>query len=485
MRKNTRETIIISIFLIFVLAVWLVFFAVPQPAEVNLEKENGAITLTELDFSNTIYYYQDHWENYAGNLYTPQDFESGNTVPPKHMEHADYEQYQYATHRMRMNLIPGTTYAISMKSPDYAMRIFIGNEEFDAIGNPSDSEETNVPRVAERTYYFTPMESTVTVIAQTSNWVHKEGAYSPKFYIGTANNIETHVLHDHMMTFLITGGLLTAFLYHLGLFVLNRRRKPVLIFALCCLLLALMGNKLLPLFSPNYDWFVAFRMEYIVHFLTFAMLALFLDVLFPKLLHKTIMRIYYTLAGMFVILTLVLPTTIISSMLIVFDAVSGGMIVYILIRLGMALRQKKPQNTLAFIGIALVCLFGINDILYSNDIHLFGDYAGLFGNIAGQVFTTPIAMMFFVFCYGLVISLEYAETERKMIEAQQQVKEAEERYLEILAKTNAQLPLSTPDDFGLTGREKDVLWLLLDGKTRPGIAELLFLSMGTVNTYTA
>lgn len=483
MRKSRYETIIIFAFLILVLAIWLVFFTVPQPAVVNLQKDNGAVDLTEMDFSDTVYYFQDYWENYAGKLYAPQDFEDENTVPPTHMEHADYEEYQYATHRMQLRLTPGVTYAISMRTPDYAMRIFINGEEFDSVGNPSDTQESNVPRVAQRTYFFTPQKSTVTIIAQTSNWVHKEGAYSPKFHIGTAANIERHNAHRQMITFLIIGGLLASFLYHLGLFILNRRRKPVLIFALCCLLLTLMTNKLLPLFFPNYDWFIAFRMEYIVHFLTFAMLALFLEVLFPKLLHRMVMRMYYALAGLFVLFTLVLATTTISSMLVVFDAASVGMIAYILVRLGMALREKKPQNVLAFIGIALVCLFGVNDILYSNDIRLFHDTAGLFGNIAGQVFTTPIAMLFFVFCYGLVISLEYAETEQKMLAAERMVREAEERYMELLETQNDIPSHATPADFKLSQRETDVLWLVLDGKPRKEIADLLSVSISSVNTY--
>lgn len=320
------------------------------------------------------------------------------------------------------------------------------------------------------------MESTVTVVAQTSNWVHKEGAYSPKFYIGTAGNIENHNRHDQMIIFLITGGLLTACLYHLGLFVLNRRRVSVLLFALCCLLLVFMANPPLPLFLPDYNWFAAFRIEYIVHFLTFAMLSLFLDVLFPGLLHKIGMRAYYVLAGVYILLSLVLPTAALSASLIVFDVASAGMIAYILIRLGMALREKKPQNFLAFVGIALLCLFGVNDVFFANGTFLFGDFTG-------KLFSMPVAMLFFVFCYGLVISLEYSEIEKKMQAAQSMVREAEARYLALTRRMEDTRRFAEPSAYGLSGREKDVLWLLLDGKTRAEIAGALQLSAGTINTY--
>lgn len=475
MRTKGNVIYIIS-FLIIVLVAWLAFFAVPQPAIENLEKENGPVDLAEMDFSDTVFYYQDYWENYAEQLYTPQEFEDGSTVPPVHMEQADYEKYQYATHRMQMELAPGVTYAISMRTSDYAMRIFINGEEFDAVGNPGDTKESNVPRVAQRTYYFAPQESTVTIIAQTSNWVHKEGAYPPKFYIGTANNIERHNNHSQMMAFLIIGGLLTAFLYHLGLFMLNRKRKPVLIFALCCLLLMFMTNKLLPLFFPACAWDILFRMEYVIHFLTFAMLTLLVALLYPRLYHPLALRAYHILAGVFLLLTLVLTTELLSRLLLLFEGASVLMILYTLVRLGMRLREKRLKDMLAFAGIFMVCLFGINDILYQNSITFMGA-------IAGQRFTTPIAMMFFVFCYGLIIAIDYFETEQKMLAAESAVRKAEERYSALLENQANMPPFKTPADFKLSQRETDVLFLLLAGNSRQDIAGILGVSLGSINTY--
>ena len=473
-KTNIVSTII---FLVFVLAVWLVFIWMPQPSEVRMTDGYGNADLSEGNFDDTIYFYHDYWDSYPQKLYTPEDFDSGAvSEAPQRLDTEDYQNIDFATHRLELNLPAGVTYGLSTKSSDFSMRIYINGELIDTVGNPTDSKETNVPRTAERTYFFTPQTDTTVIVAQATNWVHREGSYSPSVRIGTAREINFYENYNLIMTFLILGGLLAAFLYHLGLFVLNRSRKPVLVFALCCLLLALMTSRLIPLFFPEYNWYVAIGFEYIVHFLTFAMLVLFLDMLFLRLYQKFIARIYYILAGVFILLSFILPTEINSNLIVVFDIVSMVMAAYTLVRLAMQLRERKLQNLLALIGVALVCLFGLNDVLYQNNIHFIG-------SIAGQRFTTPIAMLFFVFCYGLVIALDYAETERKMIEAQKQVKEAEERYLEMRAKADAQAPLATPDDFGLSDREKDVLWLLLDGKSRQEIADLLGIGIGTVHTY--
>lgn len=476
MRKSMRETWIILLFLVFVLAVWSLFILVPQPKIVSLTPEPGPLDASEYDFSDTIYYYQDYWENYPGQLYTPADFTAGLTDSPTYMRHEDYETYQYATHRMEVKLPPGVIYALSMKSPDYAMRLYINGQEAGAVGSPGATVAENIPRVSECTFYFMPTGEVTTIIAQVSNWVHKEGAYSPKFYFGTAENIQRYEARKSALTFLMLGCLITAFLYHLGLFVLNRKRKEVLVFALCCALLALVMNKLPQLFFPEYNWFAVFRLEYVTHFGAFAMLALFLQVLFPRLLHKPVMRAYYALAALGVALSLVLPTVAISVLLVGFDGISLVMIGYVMVRLGMALREKKPQNVIAFVGILFICLLGINDILYTKGVVWLGA-------LGGQSFTTPIAMAFFVFCFAVVLSLEYAETERAMVLAQQQVLEAEARYLEAVGRLQPSPSRALPAEFKLSAREMDVLWLLLDGKTRAEIAATLNLSAGTVNTY--
>lgn len=471
-----KNTIYITAYLLLVLAVWLVFSLLPQPEAVKLEEQSGVVDLSGADFDNTVYRYSDNrWQHYPEALLTPADFAGVSIPQDSPMSYDDFRTIQYATHRVQLRLQPGRVYAITMKSSDYAMRLFIDDVEAGAVGNPGATEESNTPGVAYQTYYFQPTGDVTTILVQSSNWVHREGAFPPNFTIGTAEGIEANNRHTLMMTILITGVLLTAALYHLGLFALNRRRVVTFVFALCCLLLAAMQSSLPQIFFPGYNWYAAFRVEYIVHFLTFATLCLFLQLLFPRLLHRYVARAYYALAGLYILTTFIFSTKVYSSLLIGFEAVSVGMIVYILIRLAMQLKERKPQNTLAFAGMLLVCLFGVNDILYTNHV-------SFLGNIAGQFFTTPIAMCFFVFCYALVVALEYAETERRMKEAQRQVAEAEARVLELAAKSETPAH-ALPEDFSLSEREIEVLWLLLDGKARKEICEITGISMGTVNTH--
>jgi DNA-binding CsgD family transcriptional regulator len=477
MRKNAGDIFSISIFLVIMLAVWMAFSLLAQPTAVTLEKQSGVVDLSGADFDNTVYQYFDNgWQHYPEALLTPTDFADADVPQESPMSYDDFRTIQYATHRVELRLPPGRIYAVAMKSADYAMRLFVDDEEMGSVGSPGATQESNVPGMARVTYYFQPESDITTILVQSSNWVHREGAFAPNFTVGTAAAIDVRENHTLMMSFLITGVLLTAWLYHLGLFVLYRRRVVTLVFSLCCLLLAVMQTGLSQFF-PGMSWYAAFRLEYVVHFLTFAMLCLFLQLLFPRLLHRFVARAYYALAGAYILTTLIFSPKVYSALLIGFQIASMGMIAYVLVSLAVQLKDKerKTQNTLAFVGVALVCLFGVNDLLYTNGVVFLG-------NIAGQFFTTPIAMCSFVFCYALVVALDYADTERRMKEAQRQVAEAEARIVELAAKSET-TARARPEDFGLSERETEVLWLLLDGKARKEVAYIINIGQGTVNTY--
>lgn len=359
------------------------------------------------------------------------------------------------------------------------MRLYIDGKEIDCVGLPGATKETSIPRTADRTYYFTPDDETVEIIIQTSNFVHKEGCQPPIFRLGTQQNIIKTERNHQFISFIIIGCLFMAFLYHLALFLLNRRRKAVLVFSVCCLLLLLVSNKLVPLFFENYNWFLAFRLEYIVHFLTFAMLVLLLRTMYQALIHKIAAYGYYALSGLFILSTFIFDSVIYSNLLIYYDITSVLMILYVLVRLAMGIKGGKLQNALSFIGVLALCIFGVNDIMYHNSIIVLTTFAG-------QVFTAPIGMVFFVLCFAMVISLDIAENERKMLEGERQIHEIQERYNALLAEHSAEIePPKSIDlsDFGLSAREMDVAWLLIDGKPRKEIAVILDLSINTVNTY--
>ena len=422
--SHISNIIYIALFFALVLAVWIGFLFAPKPNVVKLPETNGAYNLVEHDFENTVYRTNSYWESWPYALYTPTDFAEGVvTAPPRFLDNAHAMTLSHATYRIYLSLPPNTRYGISMMSSEYAMRIYIDGEEFDSVGTPSNTKEGTEHRTLERTYYFSPEKETTEIIVHTANFVHKSGSNAPTITIGTSKNITARNNAGLVVSFLIIGCLTASFLYHVGLFCLNRSQKINLIFAICSLFLALMNKKLILFFWPNYIFSVVLRIEYAIHFLTFASLTLFLENLHPQLLHKSITRSYYMLSALY-LSTLLLDTLIFTRLIIYFEIASILMIGYVLLKLSVNLRKRRLQNYLSFAGVLVLGITGANDILYYKNIVIVPP-------IDGQFFMSPVAMIFFVFCYALAMSLNHAEQEKAILDA----KEKEQ----LLASENATL----------------------------------------------
>ena len=401
------------IFFTLVLALWIGFLFAPQPDMVELPTANGVYDLADYNFENAVYHISNRaWQSITHQLYTPKDLQSGNiTETFRSLGQTEAMNTSHATHIIKLALPPDAYYGISMMTAEYAMRIFIDDSEIDSVGVPGTTRANTEHRTLERTYYFSPKSETTTILVQTANFVHKEGSGAPNFIIGTTENIVERNNIALSVSFLIVGCLIATFLHHIGLFLLNRNRKIELIFAACCLLLALMNKKLFLMFVPDYTFAVGIRLEYAILFFTCALFVLFLEALHPKLMNRYITRGYYLISGLY-LLTLILDIQIFTSVIVGFHIISVLMIGYIFGRLGMSLRAGKLENYLSFVGMLVLGSLTVNDILYHQNITIIPP-------INGHFFMTPIGMVFFVSCYSLAMSVRHAETEKAMLDAQE------------------------------------------------------------------
>ena len=411
-KTRRRDRYAIIAFLLLVLTIWAALSAAPKGAQAYVPKVDGVINLLDFDFENTVQVIAgfENYDSWPQNLYTPEDFSLGIPGEPQVLQWADYrrtDQLQYATHRLTLLLPPGEIYALSMKTAVYSQRLFIDGEEIGSVGNPAASKDEFVPGTLERTYFFTPQTEQVEIIMHTANYTHGKSGCNPpdSITLGKAGNINILNRRNTFLNAIILGCLLTSALYHFSLFILNRRRVTTLLFSACCLLLALMDKKLFFYLFPSYSWYVEIRVEYLIHFFTFAGLVWFIYLQFPKMLHKAVVYLYSILALLYC-LTVAFDTSFFTGILAYFDYLSIAVIAYIVLRFAMSIRPGRISVMLGLAGVIVLGLTGISDILDTRTV------ATVF-IIAGQLFTTPVGMVFFVFCYSLIIAIEYAETQRR------------------------------------------------------------------------
>ncbi len=408
---GTRGTAAVTAFLVFVLACWLGLSMLPGPLEEHVQKSDGAIDLRDFDFKNGVQII-DGYENYDSwpqHLYTSQEFDRGIPGEPQILGWPDYRQVdklQYATHSLTLLMPPGKIYAMSMKTAVYAQRLFINGEDMGSVGVPAANEEDFVPGTKDKTYYFTPLTERVEIIMHTANFVHSKNGCNPPdvIAVGSAENIDRRNRNSAFYNALITGGLIMSFLYHLSLFLVNRRRSLTLLFAVCSLLLALMDGKLFLAAFPNASWYMAFRFEYLVQTVTFASVLWFVYRQFSGLLHKAVVYAYSGCAVLYCFVIMA-GTRLFTGTAVFIEYISAGVILYLIMRFAMSLREGKLSNILGFAGVLVLGLFTVNDIF---EFRL----ATRIFSLPGQLYTAPVGMVFFVFCYALLIAVEYAETQR-------------------------------------------------------------------------
>ena len=416
----------IALFLMLVLLFWTGFALLPSPSEVYLE-DSSLQDLTGVDFISTIYRSYSCWESWPDVFYAPADFADGTAMETGlTQDKMDYGVTQYATHRVRFMLAPGQTYGLSMKSADYSMRIFINGVLVDSVGVPGETREDTTPRTLKTLYYFVAETGEVEIILHMANFVHRNGAYPPQFFIGSASNITRKDNADVFITTAMFICLITASLYHIGLFLVNRTRKTALLFAAVCLLISLLNYKTILFFIPEYNWFAAIRFEYINHYLIFAALTLFLETMYPTLLNRIVTRAFYLTVVVFIVITLATEPKTFSLLLYAFSAFSILLALYVITRMAKTLKNSKPQNALTFVGLLPVVLLGVFDILSALDIIQSAYFSIILPDIA-----TPIGMVYLVFCYSLAVALDYADTERELLLTRMHEKE--------LAETNAMM----------------------------------------------
>lgn len=426
-------------------------------------------------FDNTVYQLDAVWDSWPEQLYTPQDLMTSEM--PQASTDINFTQTEYVTYKLSLSLQPGTDYGLFFESSKYAMRLFVGGKEAMSVGSPGATRETTEPREYKGAYYFTPLEETTEILVQVANFVHREGGQPPDLTIGEQQGIERLERESDIKSALITGCLLAAFLFHLGIFILNSSQRASLLFALFCLLLAIQSSSFIIYLIPSYDWFIATRIEYLINLGALITLILLIRKLFPQTLGIWIYAVFISLCVIFCVMVLFSDSTLYTQLLPVFQAVSILLALYILIRLAMTLREKNLKNILAFLGLLLMGICGIGDVLARNKLIPEGF-------VESQVFNIGTGAALLVFCYVLVLALEQSEVNKTMDDTRQALLQAEERYTKLIEQQQGSETLSDRlSEFGLTKREREVASLLLNGKSREEIADLLFVSLGTVNTH--
>ncbi|UUZ82328.1 hypothetical protein LJK88_49425 [Paenibacillus sp. P26] len=285
----------------------------------------------------------------------------------------------YATYHLRI-LLDKQTPELAVKMPTIrtAYRMWVNDMPVAAVGVVGTSPEVSVPQYAPK---LIPLETegdeTVDFTLQISNYDHRLGGMWTPLLLGTEEQMERQNRNMLAVDLLVTGSLISMGLHHIGLFVLRRKEKGSLYFAVFCLLLGVRAlfvkESAIYSFVQDFPWLPALRIEYSRFFLAVPAVVMFVQSLYPAEVHRLPVRIVQGLAPLFEVLLFVLPAPYFTYEAPAYQMITILAAGYLIFCLWRALLRRREGTLFAAIGSGVYAATIILDILYYNELIRFGE----------------------------------------------------------------------------------------------------------------
>lgn len=354
----------------------------------------GVLDLRNWDeFTNQVISLDGDWEFYWNLLIEPSQF-TKDMQPFTYIEvpkawnkqgnfRYSFPAFGYATYRLHIlhNLkCVGQIKTLLMPYVHSAYTIWVNGKIISQNGKVGTSKATMIPFQLPVITQFVIDSSDTEIVLHISNFQQRTGGILRSIKYGNYDIINKQYELDLFITLFVTSALFIIFLYHIGLFVVNKGYKPNLYFALFCAIigfrLLLTDEKLFVKIVPTLPWDVYLRMEYATLLFAIIFFAHFIDSLYLKMVNSIILRASDIYFSLFFIFVLVVPISYVSYGLIF---IQMGLVVVSLYLVFIMIKATSTETKKSFLYISgtIILFFTlVNDILYTQQliqsIYLFG-----------------------------------------------------------------------------------------------------------------
>ncbi len=456
--------------------VCLILFGIPG----MLMAQSSELDLRAHDFeSEPIVFVKGTWDFYWDHLLLPGEIDSSGIVPQKvnfpYLWSADQKPaYGAATYYLRV-LLPDNSGPLSLEVPDAysSYRLYINGVLFAQNGVPAKEKQDYIP--AWR-HVLKPLDAlpdsvlgnTLELVYHITNFDHSKGGTSQELILGDTEVLRVKNLKSTVYAWALTGGLLLAGFFFLGLFFFSSNDRTILYFALFCLIYTYrvigFGNYPLHDLLPDLPWFMTVRLEYISLFLAVYFFGLYTWNLYPKETSKLLMQILSGICLLFVALTIFTSPLIFTRTITPFFVILSVYIAYAFYIYVRGAINKRPGSAFALASTGVVLFVFLYQI---------ADY---FGYVNPLLILSYTGQLLFVFLQSLILSYRFTKAlEEARIDAEA-ASRAKTEFLstmshEIRTPLNAVIGFSGLLDDGSLNREKAeyVRTIRLSGENLLGI----------------
>jgi len=357
-------------------------YAYRRQLEDKLLSKDGVFDLRGIDFQEDIVLLGGAVEYVPDVLLTPEQFDSWagkifRGPVPKDM--------RVATARITLLVPEDMILAMASDSVDYNERVFVNGQWRREVGSPGPTPETSVPGLGFRIMEVREENGVVTIIRQSSNFVHKENSSYAGFWVGSPANIYEMTSLVQLFTGIGMGLCLCLFILHIAFYLLLSRYKPNLWFALLCLIWLLRtgvsGRMMLLAAFPGIPWAPLYRLGVISVAATGVLLLLLIRDQFPGMVHRRVLQGFLIAQGTLSLFYLLWPDTVlITEVKVASEALLLLAGVYLAVRAVRVLPVQwrmgewRIEHTLTLVGIGAALVTSIHDAMRYNNLPVLFNY---------------------------------------------------------------------------------------------------------------
>ncbi|MGD9475854.1 MAG: 7TM-DISM domain-containing protein, partial [Eubacteriaceae bacterium] len=334
------------------------------------EAENGMLDLTESDLFSTTIPLTGEWDFYWNQLLEPDEISQGQESG------SFYFPSSWNKYVIDNSEVPGTglaTYHLSFLSPESgvlgisipkvrtAYKLYINDTLVASAGQLGTSRDSMVPQYLPQVAFFDVRQGENQITLQVANFYMSSGGMLSPIEIGNANQILRSREQDLALSLFIFGALLIMGFYHLALFFFRKKDLAALYFGLFCVLIALrttmLGASYFYSLFQNLDFVIARKFQSLLFYLSPPLVLLFLERVLPVHFHQKVIKLTKTLAIIYALIILVIPPQIFSPVNTIFQLYCVFLILYVLTRFFIVLKNSDTNDNLLIIFGGSMFLF--------------------------------------------------------------------------------------------------------------------------------
>lgn len=295
--------------------------------------------------------------------------------------------FGYATYRLRFRAnVAHEHLALRLPAPLNSYRIFVNGEKLGEAGTLTESAEKFRGRRKSALFYFTPRTENIEIVIQVANFLTYKGGLRGPIELGYATEMQMIGMRYLATDLFSIGVIFSIMLYHILIYLLSRRHISTLIFGILAfdyfLLAFFFGEQSISLFLPQLPMPVHLRLGSFFVYILPPLVLEFTGRLYQETIPRRIVKIYWAIAGLFLVLLILPPAYFTAYNIFYYGGVSLTAGLVCIWGASQAVRQKRPGAVILLSGLLVLVAL----TLYAVLLYATHSIAGSFLSIGFSLF---------------------------------------------------------------------------------------------------